>query len=140
MGAYKSQLAIKRMPGMNLELPEGVTSEDQTVSAGTYAVLGPIMIPAAKSMRMSISGLPSRPVWRKWVQGIIGVLVIAVILAGVGFAVFGRGSGGSAKAPGLASSEAQRQRLLDELVELERTGGSPKRREQLLSELEQLWS
>ncbi|HEX7839524.1 MAG TPA: hypothetical protein VF469_18735, partial [Kofleriaceae bacterium] len=140
MGAYKSQLAIKRMPGMSLQLPPGVTSEDQTVSAGTYAVLGPIMIAARQSMHMSIGGLPSRPLWRKWVQGIIGVLVIAVILAGIGFAIFGLPSRGSAEAPARASSEAQRQRLLDELVELERTGANPQRREQLLSELEQLWS
>lgn len=140
MGAYESQLAIKKTPGISLQLPKDVTSQDQTVAAGTYAVLGPITISPRHSMVMSVSGLPSRPAWRFWVQEIIGILVIAVILAGIGFAMYGRGPGGSAEATAHASAEAQRQRMLDELVELERTGANPKRREQLLSELERLWS
>jgi hypothetical protein len=39
----------------------------------------------------------------------------------------------------VATRDARRQKLLDELVALERTGDNPKRREQLVSELEELW-
>ena len=109
------------------------------MAAGTYGVLRPITIAPHQSMAMSISGLPSRPAWRARVQAIIGVLVVAVMLAGIAFAMLGRRSG-SADRSAQASGAARRQKLLDELVELERTGGSPKRREQLLDELERLWS
>jgi len=72
------------------------------------------------------------------VQGIVGVLVVGVMLAGLALALAAR------RRPAQAAeveTEARRQRLLDELVELERSGASanPRRREQLLAELEQLW-
>jgi hypothetical protein len=68
------------------------------------------------------------------VPRVIGVLVVGVMLAGILFAL-------THKQPRpVAVTHGRRQRLLDELVELERTGGSPKRREQLLDELEDLWT
>jgi hypothetical protein len=70
------------------------------------------------------------------VQGAVGLLVVAVMLAGIGLALFTRRPAEVAA----AGEEVRRQRLLDELVELERSGANPKRREQLLVELEQLWS
>jgi hypothetical protein len=39
-----------------------------------------------------------------------------------------------------AERRARRSQLLDELVELERKGEGGKRKEQLLAELEQLWT
>jgi hypothetical protein len=62
------------------------------------------------------------------------VLVVGVILTGLGFALAKKPERAAA-----ASVDARRQRLLEALVELEREGGNPKRREQLLHELEQLW-
>ena len=103
---------------------------------GTFYVIDPITIAPRQSMVMSIEGLPSPPAWRAWVARIIGVLVVAVMLAGVAFALFGKRPAAVAAA---AQREARRQRLLDELVQLERTGGSPKRRDQLVRELEELW-
>jgi len=77
--------------------------------------------------------MPSPPAWRTWVPRIVGLLVISVILAGVGFALI--------RKPEVAvvSTDARRQALLDQLVAVERDGGSPKQREQLLRELEKLW-
>jgi hypothetical protein len=66
------------------------------------------------------------------------VLVVATIVGGLLFALLARRPARSAD----AEIEARRQRLLDELVEIERSGASradPRRREQLLAELEQLW-
>jgi hypothetical protein len=137
MGAYESEIDIKQTPGMTVHTPPNVTSESRTVPQGTYFVLAPISITPKQAMVMSIEGMPSPPAWRWWVTHIIGVLVVGVMLAGVVFAVVRTPGQGVSSAK--AASEARRQKLLDELVELEQTGSNPKRREQLLGELEQLW-
>lgn len=137
-GAYESSLVIRQTPGMTLQTPPSFQAESRTVQQGTFYVLGPITIHPNQSMAMAIDGLPSHPRWRNWVQGIVGVLVVAVILAGLGFALLARRPAQVAN----TETEARRQRLLDELVELERSGAgaaNPRRREQLLAELEQLW-
>jgi hypothetical protein len=144
MGAYESQLAIRKTPGMTVQLPPGVNSETRTVPQGTYVILGPISILPKQSMVMSLEGLPSPPAWRWWLSHIVGVLVVGVMLAGIFFALARKPSGGAtastAAAAATAAKAARRQKLLDELVELERTGGDPKRREQLLDDIEQLWT
>jgi hypothetical protein len=138
MGAYESELDIKQTPGMKVQTPPNVKGEVHTVPQGTYFVLAPISITPKQSMVMSIEGMPSVPAWRTWVPRIVGVLVVGLMLAGVAFALLGRRPARAAAVG--ATSETRRQKLLDELVELERTGGNPKRREQLLGELEDLWS
>jgi hypothetical protein len=139
LGAFQSQIVLLKMPGMTLELPKGVQAETRQVSRGEVYVLGPITIHPAQSMTMTIDGLPSQPRWRVWVQGIIGVLVVGVLLAGLAFALAARRRPAQAVN---AEADARRQRLLDELVELERAGAgaaNPRRRDQVLAELEQLW-
>jgi hypothetical protein len=140
LGAYESQLAIKKLPGISLQLPPGVNSEDRPTPQGTYALLGPISISPRQSMVLSVGGLPSRPAWSSAVQRLVGLLVVLIMLAGVALAMLSRRSRGAAGAPAQPTGEARRQQLLDELVELERSGVNPQRREQLLVELERLWS
>ena len=117
-------------------LPQVECRETKTTAEGTFYVLGGISIFQNQSMVMSIEGLPSPPLWRKWVPRIIGVLVVGIMLAGIYFALV-RPRVAVTATP---AAEARRKKLLDELVELERDGGDPKRKEQLLSELEQLWT
>jgi hypothetical protein len=135
LGTYESELIIKKTPGMTVQTPPSVNSETRTVAQGTFVILGPISITPKQSMALSIDGLPSTPAWRRWVPRIVGVLVVGVMLAGIFFALL-------RKQPRAVTGAAdlRKQRLLDELVELERTGGNPKRREQLLDELEDLWT
>jgi len=137
MGAYASELHIKQTPGMTVHTPPNVKGELQTVPQGTYFVLAPISITPKQAMVMSIDGMPSAPAWRTWGPRIVGILVVGVMLAGVAFALMRKQP---ARVAVGATSETRRQKLLDELVELERSGGNPKRREQLLGELEDLWS
>jgi hypothetical protein len=138
LGAFESELVIKQTPGMTLQTPPSVRAESRTAPQGTFYILGPITIKKGQSMAMAIDGLPSVPQWRAWVQGIVGVLVVGVMLAGLALALAARRRPAEAAE---VEAEARRQRLLDELVELERSGASanPRRREQLLAELEQLW-
>jgi hypothetical protein len=141
LGAFQSRLAILKTPGVTLQLPQNVQVETRPVSGGEVAYLGPITIRPGLSMVMAIDGLPSHPLWRAWVQGIVGVLVVGVMLAGLALALVARRRPAQA-ATAEAEAEARRQRLLDELVELERAGAgvaNPRRREQVLAELEQLW-
>lgn len=135
LGTFDSELVIRQTPGMVVHTPPSVQGESRTVPQGTFYILSPIRIQKGQSMVMSIEGLPSRPAWRGWVQGAVGILVVGMMLAGVLVALFARRRPEEAD-PG---DEARRQRMLDELVELERSGANPKRREQLLAELERLW-
>jgi hypothetical protein len=137
LGAYQSQLIIKQTPGMMVQTPPNVRGETRTVPQGTYFVIDPISIVPKQAMVMSIAGLPSTPAWRTWVPSIVGILVVGMMLSGLVFALWS--SPRQHATPPAAARDARKQRLLDELVELERTGGSAKRREQLLGELEQLW-
>jgi hypothetical protein len=134
LGTYESELIIKKTPGMTVQTPPSVNSETRTVQQGTFVILGPISITPKQSMALSIDGLPSTPAWRRWVPRIVGVLVVGVMLAGIFFGLLHKQPRAAT-----ASSDLRRQRMLDELVELERAGGNPKRREQLLDELEDLW-
>ena len=136
MGAFESELVLLKTPGMTVQAPASVNSETRTVPQGTFVLLGPISIMPKQSMVMSIDGLPSPPAWRKWVSDIVGIFVVGLILAGVGFALVRKPA---AAEVGTAAADARRQKLLDELVELERSSANPTRREQLLDELEQLW-
>ncbi|HEU4731208.1 MAG TPA: hypothetical protein VFT22_25115 [Kofleriaceae bacterium] len=135
LGLYESEFDIRQTPGMTVHTPPGVSGEVRTVPQGTFYVMDSLSITPKKSMVMTIEGLPSEPAWRRWVPRIVGVLVVGVMLAGLGFALLRK-----PVRPTAVSSDVRRQRLLDELVELERAGGNPKRREQLLDELEDLWT
>jgi hypothetical protein len=59
--------------------------------------------------------------------------VLLVIVGGIAFALARK------RGPTDDEREARRQKLLDELVELQRSGKNPKRREQIMAELESLW-
>lgn len=135
LGSYQSEIDIKQTPGMKVNTVGNVKAETHTVAQGTFSVISPITIMRNQSMQMTIEGLPSLPAWRTWIPRVIGFLVVGVMLAGVGFALLRKQPATVAEASG-----ARRQKLLDELVVLERSGGNPKRREQLLDELEELWT
>jgi hypothetical protein len=135
---WQSGIEIMQVPGMSVKTPAGVTGRTETDKRGTWYVLAPISIHAGQSMVMSISGMPSEPAWKVWAPRVLGILVIGGLLAGLLVALLGRRQA----APVDAGRDGRRQRLLDELVELERAGageGGAARREQILAELEKLW-
>lgn len=135
MGAFSSSINVRQVPGMKVQAPApgDVRTSD---NGGEFYVIPTINIRKGNSMQMTVTGLPSPPAWRWWITRVIGVLVVAVMLAGVAIAVLRRRPEQVAS----ADDEVRRHKLLDELVELERSGGNPKRREQVLRELEQLWT
>jgi hypothetical protein len=136
LGAFQSGMEILQVPGMSVKLPPNVTGQTVTVPQGTFFVLPQIHILPHQSMAMSISGLPSPPAWRVWLPRVIGVFVVGMMLAGLGFALLRRVP---AEVAGRAAREAKRQKLLDELIELEQAGKAEKRRDAIVAELEKLW-
>lgn len=134
-GAFDSGMEILQAPGMRVQTPPGVNGQVMTVPQGTYFVLPQISILPKQSMVMTISGLPSLPGWRVWLPRIVGLFVVAVMITGLWLALRRKG----ADARGTAAREARRQALLDELVELEKSGKNERRREQIIAELEKLW-
>ncbi|MBC7976480.1 MAG: hypothetical protein H7138_16025, partial [Myxococcales bacterium] len=136
LGAFQSEVDIKQTPGMKVQTTGNLQAVTREVPQGKFSVVAPITILQNQSMHMKIEGLPSLPVWRTWVPRIVGFLVVGLMVAGLGYAL-------ARKQPAAvlaASSSVRRQKLLDELVALERSGGNPKRREQLLDELEEIWT
>jgi hypothetical protein len=133
-GSYESFMEIMSVPGMLVQTPPGVNGQTATVPQGTFFVLPQISIMPKQSMVMSISGLPQPPAWKVWLPRIFGILVVLMLLGGVTVALL-------SKRGVDADKHARRQKLLDELVELERSQakGSAKRREQIMAELESLW-
>ncbi|HEY5924479.1 MAG TPA: hypothetical protein VIV11_22530 [Kofleriaceae bacterium] len=138
LGAFNSGIEILQVPGMHVQTPPNVRGETATIPQGTFFVLPQISILPKQSMVMTISGLPSAPGWRVWLPRFIGIIVVGLMIAGVVFAL----NRSKADAAATAERDARRQKLLDELVELEKhdkTSKTEKRREQLMAELEKLW-
>ena len=136
LGTVESWIRMIPQPGMTVEVPKGAQGGMIDTDDGPLYAIPRITIAANHSMVLAVHGLPSPPAWKVWLPRIIGLLVVGVILVGVVLAVARPGSGRAAADPG---REARRTRLLEELVELERTGKDAKRRESLLVELEKLW-
>lgn len=136
MGTWQSGMEIRQNEGMTVELPRGVEGETRTASTGEpWFVIDNITIERGQSMVMKVKGLPAEASWKRWVPKLFGVIVILVILGGIALAMYRPGP-----AP-KADTEARRQKLLDELVALDRDGPdtNPARRMQIIDELERLW-
>ena len=136
--AFQSGMEILQTPGMSVQLPPSVHGEVMTVPQGTFYVISPISILPKQSMAMTISGLPSPPAWRVWSPRIVGVLAFLVMLAGL---VLALQRSSQTRAVQLVRAQ-KRSALLDQLVELEKSGTgekAEKRRAQITQELEALW-
>lgn len=133
-GTFGSDIHIRESPGMTVELPKNVKGSVKPGKDGhPYFMIEQISIHREKSMAMTIHGLPTPPAWRIWAPRFVGLLVLATIIAGIAFAMFGK------RGPG-ADAASRRAALLDELVFLERSNQNPKRKEQVMAELEKLWN
>jgi hypothetical protein len=134
-GSFNSNMKLQWVAGMQVDTPPDVDGRTMTIPQGTFFVLPQINILPNRSMVMRITGLPQPPAWKRWMPRIVGVLVVLMLLGGIGAALFRDTDKDQVRA-------ARRQKLLDELVELERsgaTGKAAKRREQIMAELESLW-
>jgi len=136
LGSVESWIRMVQLPTMSVEVPAGTRGSVVDTEEGPIYQIPQITIQEGHSMVLAIHGLPQPPMWKVWLPRIVGLLVIALILAGVTIAVT-RGGGTRGRAD--PAREARRSKLLEELVELERSGKDAKRRESLLTELEKLW-
>jgi hypothetical protein len=146
LGLAQSGMEIKQTAGMRVSLPPNMPGQTVCVreskpvapadcrdSDEKWFVIDGISIEPQRSMVFMVQGLPSPPGWKVWAPRIIGVFVLVLMIGGVAFAVLRKG-------PAAAERTARRSALLDELVELERSGRDPARREQVMTELEKLWT
>ena len=128
-----SDIHIRESPGMTVTLPNNVHGAVKPGKDNNrYYMIEGITVPKGRSIEMTIHGLPAPAAWKTWVPRLVGIVVVLTIMGGVAFALFGKRAVVSAHA-------ARRSALLDELVELERTGSDPRRRDRVMSELEKLW-
>lgn len=133
---FQSDLQIRLSDGMEVK-PEGRARGQlaEGRDGSQFFLLNDISIRAGQSMVMKITGMPAPPAWRVWVPYLVLIVVVMLIAGGVVFALVGKPAARAAPAAG----DKRRSALLDELVDLERTGKDPARREQVLGELERLW-
>jgi len=135
LGAWNSEMQIRRAEGMQVRAPAGARVEPVDAAQGSFFVI-PISILPKQSMVMSVAGLPSPPAWRVWLPRLIGIVVVLLIIGGVAFAL----DRSKVDHASTAQREERRQKLLEELVDLEKSGKNEKRREQIMAELEKLWT
>ena len=138
LGTWQSAMQIRQTPGMTVRMPQGIEGATQTASTGEpWFVIPQITLQPNNTLRLTIAGFPREAAWKVWMPRIIGVTVVLLMLGGIAFAMTRTSEAPSAEA------EARRQKLMDELVELEKRGASTSkdraRREQLIDELERLW-
>jgi hypothetical protein len=128
-------MEIRQSDGMKVTLPPGITGETRTASTGEqWFVIDTITVERGQPLQLTISGLPADAAWKTVVPRIVGLLVLVLVLGGIGFALF------VPKAPPKPDSEARREKLLEELVALDRDGKQDtRRRAQIVDELERLW-
>jgi hypothetical protein len=139
MGSWNSAMRIRQTPGMKVTLPKGVEGSTQKATTGEpWFVMENITIERKQSFVMTISGFPAEAQWKIWVPRIVGIAVLFMVLAGLGYALtVGR------RQPMAADTSMHREKLMTELVELEKRGIATSkdrhRREQLIDELERSW-
>ncbi len=134
LGTFQSDIHIRQTPGMSVKLPPQAKGQVRPGKDGNeYFVVEDITIPKGQSMVLSVSGLPTPAAWKIWVPRVIGVLVVAMMLTGVALTIFRK------RVAPVPDTATRRAALLDELVELERSGKDPKRKEHVMSELEKIW-
>ncbi len=140
LGTWGSSLLVKTLPGMDVKLPSGVKGRyvDMKDGGPQQYLVSEIRIMAQQSMVLSISGMPSQPQWKVWTPRIAGVVVVMLLLGGIAYAVMFTRSPRQ-RAVQASAHQVRREKLLEELVELERTGGDLERREKLVLELERIW-
>ena len=141
LGSWNSAMRIRQTPGMTVKLPTGLTGSTQMATTGEpWFIIENITIERKQPFVMTISGFPAEPQWKVWVPRFAGILVVLVILGGFGYALMVRQRDA---APSSAETSSRREKLMSELVELEKRGVSTSkerhRREQLIDELERTW-
>jgi hypothetical protein len=136
LGAFNSGMEIMQTPGMSVQTPPSVRGQVMTVPQGTFYVLSQVSILPHQSMQMTISNLPSQPAWKTWAPRIVGLFGLLTMLGGLGLALYRTSTSRAAH----SARAAKKSELLDELVELEKSGQNETRRAEIASELERLWA
>ncbi|MGE0397848.1 MAG: hypothetical protein AB7T06_14090 [Kofleriaceae bacterium] len=139
MGSWNSTMRIRQTPGMSVKLPTGLTGSTQMATTGEpWFIIENITIERKLPFVMTISGFPAEAQWKVWAPRIVGIVVLMLILGGLAYALSLRG-----REPVAAETSARREKLMTELVELEKRGietsKDRNRREQLIDELERTW-
>lgn len=113
---YPSQLVFEKAARLKVQGPPDVKVQNAKTDDGRpLAVYQGIQRDAGEPIKMSFTGLPTAPVWQLWVARMSGALVLALVGWGIwGIAFRNRRGGGR-----LSHLEAEREELLHAVVQLE---------------------
>lgn len=113
---YPSQLVFEKAAGFKVDGPSDVKVQSAKTDDGRpLLVLQGIQRDVGQPIQMSFSGLPTAPFWQSLVARLAGVIVLALVGWAIwGIAIRNRRGGGR-----LSHLEAEREELLHAVVELE---------------------
>ncbi|HUQ08068.1 MAG TPA: hypothetical protein VM261_36485 [Kofleriaceae bacterium] len=132
-GTLESGMEIKRTKDMTLDLGPKMPVQEATDERGSWYVLSPISVQPKQRMVFTVNGLPQPPAWTRWSRDIVGLVVLAIVLAAIALAVFLRPKAKTV-------STTRYDELIEELATLGEASDPAvtEKREQLLTELETL--
>lgn len=132
-GALESDLALRRTPTMELDLPPRTSVREVTDSGNKWYAIGPISVQPRQRMVFTLTGLPSPPAWARYARIGVGLTVLVLLVGAVVLALL-RGRG----AP--EPSRSRYDQLVDELAAMADSTdpADARKRERLMAELESL--
>ncbi|HTE49382.1 MAG TPA: hypothetical protein VK698_00805 [Kofleriaceae bacterium] len=115
-GLWPSQIVFEKMAGLRIDPPSGVKPQvGKTDDGRPLVIFQNIQLDPGASLHLGFAGLPTAPHWQRWVARSVGVLVLSLMAWGIwGLAIRGRRGGGR-----LSHLEAEREELLQAVVQLE---------------------
>jgi hypothetical protein len=121
-GAWDSQIILEKYPGMTLRLPavQGMQEETRPLGGREFSLLSNINIEHGTRLVIGGDGLPQRSVLERYLRYAAGIVTVGLLAWGFGGLFRRRGQGEGETEARKVALERQRERLLDDLAELER--------------------
>lgn len=118
-GMTGGRLVLEELPGMEVDLPDDAQARPIEREDGRrFVELRDISIPPGQRLVFAIEGLPQRAAWQRWVRIAVGLVVVSLLLW-ILWGIFAGRGGASAADAARRALQRERERLLDQLAELE---------------------
>jgi hypothetical protein len=116
IGLWQSQLVFEEFPGIKIQAPAGAReSKSRTEDGRPLLMYQGIQASPGGTLKMSFTGLPQHSVWQKRLTYAVALVVLALI----GWAVWGVAMRGRRGGGRQSSLEEEREELLEAVVRLE---------------------
>ncbi|HTM19680.1 MAG TPA: hypothetical protein VL172_04205 [Kofleriaceae bacterium] len=112
-GAFDSSIAFEYRQGMQIATAGKAEGHTTSQQGRRFYVISDINVGSGQSLVLKVTGMPQQPAWRTWVRNAVGLGVLALLALGITGVFIGRRRG-------VEAGGSERDRLLDQLVDVER--------------------